>query len=140
MYRMLPKHSMNLSAFIVYKFMQTYSDIIMIIIREKCQYHPSKSRSNPSHFYILNPNDLASYITAPTSSNLLSSTPKSFNVAFLSLTLYQAILANQPSGHFLTQNFLASSVKSIHIPKANGKKKYSTGIGLLLIADANPGM
>ena len=54
--------------------------------------------------------------------------------------LYQANQATQPFGYFLAHHFLASSHSKIHNPKATGKKKYSTGILLELIAVVNPGM
>ena len=55
-------------------------------------------------------------------------------------TPYQAILANKPLGYFLHHHFRTSSVNSNHNPKATGKKKYSTGILLELIAVFRPGI
>jgi hypothetical protein len=53
---------------------------------------------------------------------------------------YHAILATNPLGYFLHHHFLTSSVNSNHMPNATGKKKYSTGILLELIAVVRPGI
>jgi hypothetical protein len=53
---------------------------------------------------------------------------------------YQAILATSPLGYFLHHHFLTSSVNNNQSPNATGKKKYSTGILLELIAVFRPGI
>lgn len=100
---------------------------------------PIKCKIKPSYFYNLNASRQPSR-AIHTNYKPIPFTLSSNETGSTIHPLYQATLANHPSGHFLTYNFLTSSVKSIHIPKHNGKKKYSAGIGLLLIADVNPGM
>lgn len=53
---------------------------------------------------------------------------------------YHAILATIPLGHLLHHHFLTSSVNNNQSPNATGKKKYSTGILLELIALSRPGI
>ena len=53
---------------------------------------------------------------------------------------YQAIFATKLFGYFLTKYFRVSSVNKSQIPKAIGKKKYSTGIDDERIATSMPGI
>jgi hypothetical protein len=87
----------------------------------------------------MQPNPFENRLQIQINASLFYCTPTTHDILLTKL-LYQAIFATHPLGYLLHHHFLASSVNNSHNPNATGKKKYSTGILLELMAVFRPGI